>query len=242
MRIHAVTFDFWGTLYESGSPDEDERSRRRTALVRSLLVPHVPGGRAPPCGRLAALLYEAGRLRAPDHRALTAVERLGWVAGQLELSVPERALEDAAAKVSDLGREVPPRPVECAGAVVEDLSRDFALGLVCDTGFTDGRALRRVMSSDGLAPPIRAFSFSDETGVSKPHADAFLPVLRELGVEPGEAVHIGDLVATDVAGACGVGMRTVWIGRGTAEDLPEGCAAAMVRSLAEVPDAIRSMR
>jgi putative hydrolase of the HAD superfamily len=60
-----------------------------------------------------------------------------------------------------------------------------------------------------LTSHFTCLSFSDETGVSKPHPDAFLRTLACLDAQPAEAVHIGDLTRTDIAGAKGVGMHAV---------------------------------
>jgi len=35
--------------------------------------------------------------------------------------------------------------------------------------------------------------------------------LNELGVKPREAVHVGDLLHTDVAGAKAMGMKAIWM-------------------------------
>ena len=53
--------------------------------------------------------------------------------------------------------------------------------------------------------------FSDETGVCKPRWEAVDAALRGLGVKPGEALHVGDLLRTDVAGVKAAGMKGVWL-------------------------------
>ena len=58
-------------------------------------------------------------------------------------------------------------------------------------------------------------TISCEVGVEKPGREIFLAALRTAGVEAGEAVHVGDSRAEDVAGAEAVGMRAVWVGDGT---------------------------
>ncbi|MGN6558630.1 MAG: HAD family hydrolase, partial [Solirubrobacterales bacterium] len=50
---------------------------------------------------------------------------------------------------------------------------------------------------------------SDETGHYKPAPQSFEAALSSLGVRPEEAIHVGDLRRTDVAGAAALGMRTV---------------------------------
>ena len=50
-------------------------------------------------------------------------------------------------------------------------------------------------------------------GRSKPHASIFRVVLDLLGVEPAEAVMVGDQVADDVEGALAAGMRAILLDR-----------------------------
>lgn len=85
------------------------------------------------------------------------------------------------------------------------------LGLVCDTGLTPGRVVRRHLDLHGLLEPLEGLAFSDEVGVPKPHPKAFAAALAPLACAPEDAVHVGDLKAMDVAGARGLGMRTIRI-------------------------------
>lgn len=62
---------------------------------------------------------------------------------------------------------------------------------------------------DDVAGFIDAQVYSCEVGVTKPHEAMFEAILGDLGVEPGEAVYIGDRLHEDIAGAQRVGMRTV---------------------------------
>jgi putative hydrolase of the HAD superfamily len=69
--------------------------------------------------------------------------------------------------------------------------------------------LRLVLERLGLAPYLRALSFSDEVGLRKPHPEIFRRTLTSLGVAAAEAAHIGDDARTDVAGARAFGMRAI---------------------------------
>ena len=62
-----------------------------------------------------------------------------------------------------------------------------------------------------------------------------MTTLRALGVTPAEAVHVGDLLRTDVAGAQGVGMRAVQY-TGLSQD--DWIAAVDESARSVVPDAI----
>jgi FMN phosphatase YigB (HAD superfamily) len=79
--------------------------------------------------------------------------------------------------------------------------------LICDTGFTPSRVVREALRMHGLT--LDHSFFSDEVGVPKPHPRMFLAALEATGAEAAEAVHIGDLRRTDVAGARAAGMAAV---------------------------------
>lgn len=52
---------------------------------------------------------------------------------------------------------------------------------------------------------------SCRSGARKPHYDNFHKVLAELGIEPNEAVMIGDTYTHDILPAIELGMKTVWV-------------------------------
>jgi len=66
---------------------------------------------------------------------------------------------------------------------------------------------------------------SSRIGYDKPHPRIFEWALEQAGVEPGEAIHVGDHIDADVLGAAGVGIRGVLIDRSqrhAADVIPEG--------------------
>ncbi len=244
-RPRSVTLDFWNTLYVGTGASETERRDRRVAMMLAA-VPSLDPGDDSCARRISRLMHDCTRIRAEGDRGLRAAERLAWVLGELGAELGPEALEALAREVAELGIEFPPRPLMGAREVVEALARRHALGLVSDTGLTEGRFLRELLRADGLSPPIAAFGMSDETGWSKPAPGAFLPVLEELRVAPEEAVHVGDTAATDIVGALSLGMRAVWIdteGAGSDPALADLDSDARSRlravgSLADVPGAI----
>ncbi|MCA9215256.1 MAG: HAD family hydrolase [Planctomycetales bacterium] len=56
-------------------------------------------------------------------------------------------------------------------------------------------------------------SISEDVGVAKPHPKIFEVTLERLGLHRHEVVMVGDSLASDIAGAIGVGMPTVWLDR-----------------------------
>jgi FMN phosphatase YigB (HAD superfamily) len=99
-------------------------------------------------------------------------------------------------------------PVEHARETLAALSAaNIRLGLVCDTGFTPGRVVRQLLDEAGLCDHLDVLCFSDEVGVPKPGNEIFAKALAELGARPPEAIHVGDLKRTDIAGAHDMGMH-----------------------------------
>ena len=67
-----------------------------------------------------------------------------------------------------------------------------------------------------------------------------MKTLSDLGVSPSEAVHIGDDPRADIAGANGVGMRTIRVGG--PQDASHGSEAEVhVDSIGDVAPALRLM-
>lgn len=114
---------------------------------------------------------------------------------------------------------------------------NLRVGLVCDTGFTPGRVVRRLLDDAGLLAMIDVLCFSDEVGVPKPGNDIFAKALAELGARPPEAIHVGDLKRTDIAGAHDIGMRAARF-KGVHDDRSDATEAEVVltdhRQLLEV--------
>ena len=72
-----------------------------------------------------------------------------------------------------------------------------------------------------------AVVYSAEVGVEKPHPALFEELLEELRLPAAAVVHVGDSRRDDVEGAVAVGMRALWLTRGS----PRGDLA----SLSELP-------
>jgi putative hydrolase of the HAD superfamily len=80
-------------------------------------------------------------------------------------------------------------------------------------------------------------TFSDECGIRKPDPDIFHLALRQVGVLPEQAVHVGDDPVLDVEGARDAGMRVIQVaptGRATGPVKPD----AVVTGLGELPAAL----
>jgi len=70
---------------------------------------------------------------------------------------------------------------------------------------------RGVFERDGVLDLIDADVYSSEMAWTKPHPEAFLAAAAALGVEPAEAVYVGDRPFEDIHGSQLAGMRAIWV-------------------------------
>jgi putative hydrolase of the HAD superfamily len=99
-------------------------------------------------------------------------------------------------------------------------SRGFKTGLVANSWPDPARLLRADLEAFGLAQHFDVIVFSEEVGFRKPQPEIFLYALAQLGVEPENAMFVGDRLDTDVQGAAQVGMATVQALWFRADDTP----------------------
>jgi putative hydrolase of the HAD superfamily len=222
-RPHTVTFDCWSTLlYEAGS--------RSGAEARARLVADFTG-RDP--GAIAAAFgvawrrhqVEWHRRRVFDGRAMTtsALESLGVELAASRLDELVTTLEEEI-----LGHEI--RAIDGAVRALERLAtRGVRRALICDTGFTPGRVVRRLLDRAGLLSLLEVTVFSEEVGAPKPDTRAFETALAALGVPAAGAVHVGDLRRSDIAGARASKMGSVrFAGHHDDADESAGTAAGVI--------------
>ena len=92
-------------------------------------------------------------------------------------------------------------------------------------------SLHDVLERTALRPLVDAVAISAELGVAKPDPAIFNAALQRLGAAADGALHVGDSLEHDVAGARAAGIDAVLVTRNGAQ-APEGVRT--VRSLAEL--------
>ena len=100
--------------------------------------------------------------------------------------------------------------------------------------------LAAILSGLGLGDAFAHVGTSAAVGFRKPHAAPFRAALAAVDVSPRQAVHVGDSLEEDIAGALRAGIAAVWCG-------PEAVAAghatvATVSSVAELPALLAGQR
>jgi HAD superfamily hydrolase (TIGR01509 family) len=200
-RARCVLFDFDGPLcrlFPQGSSRSVADALRRIVSDSGLVD----------------LLSEAERTSKDPHLVLRAMHRVRWETDLHALGVKDGDLQDL---VTRLERRL--TEGEMAAALIAEPpspdTTDFVSGLA-------GRGLRlavvtnnsprvadRYLELHGLRRHFRAVhGRTTDPGLMKPHPDVLRRALRSLGLQPADAVMIGDTDA-DVGAARGMGVRFI---------------------------------
>ena len=219
MQLRAVLFDLFDTLVDlriEELPRVEVQGRSYPASVRRLH--QVAAARAPAAAQvgfeafLEALIetdrsFEESHFRAD--RELPTLERFTAVARRLALEDPE--LPGLLTRTHMALFREQTRAPEHHRELLAGLRRELRLG-VC-SNFSHAETARSILAETGLAPHLASVAISEAVGIRKPRREIFEAALRGLGTAPEEALHVGDSLRADVAGAAALGIRTVWITR-----------------------------
>jgi putative hydrolase of the HAD superfamily len=231
-----VTFDFWNTIARLPPGAMSEARRRAVAAACEAAEVEVEAERLRTSLEEVGLSWErawaAGHHLHPREGAEALVRALG-VEGAAREMVAEAFLGAGREVRLELAPEIRP----CLRELAE---RGVGIGIVCDVGFSGGELLRELLAREGLLGRFGGWGFSDEVGHYKPSPQIFEAALEALGARPEEAVHVGDLRRTDVAGAAALGMGTVrYTGLHDDPETDSGPEAdAVLDRLRELPDLI----
>lgn len=204
-----VTFDCWSTLIYEVDP-----GRVRTTRVSALRQAASSLGPEVTLEQAEQALNSAWKRHWIDWRdgvSSGSEEIARWALD--ELGRPDAATAQALAKQFAEGQlEQEILPLEGARETLEVLAtQGIRRALICDTGFSPGIIVRRLLEEAKLLELLEVLIFSDEAGVPKPNPHVFRLALDSLESPAQDAVHVGDIRRTDVAGARGMGMGSVRI-------------------------------
>jgi putative hydrolase of the HAD superfamily len=234
VKLGGITFDCWGTLiFDRPDPNGTTALDLRVQAVARIC--EIDEERA------RALLTDAW---ITHHDAWRAMESYGSP-GMARFCL-ERVGLDGPARLAELTEAFEEASqsngVDVVAGALEALEEVRRAGrpaaLICDTGFSPGRVVRRILADKGFLALLDVLAFSDEVGVPKPHPRMFRHALDGIGVAPASAAHVGDLRRTDVAGARALGMRSIRFRGIYDDDSDEPEADVVISSMSELASAL----
>lgn len=236
--IKAVTFDFWNTLIE----DKDYTDYRAEALFNVLnnlgYSISLAGIRE---AYTSAHAYVHDVWRKENHKYVSTEERLDYILNKLSAQLPQHLKAEILTKFKHAALSDPPALSPDAEETLMFAASKYRVGLISDSGLTPGAILRKVLSTHQVLKYFDFTLFSDENGFNKPHKTMFEKTLEGLAVKPCEAVHVGDLLQTDVAGAKASGMKAIWLNKRNMPTAGEYKPDWQIKTLAETISVLKNL-
>ena len=229
-RYAAVLFDLFDTLVHlnrerlpvvevSGRPVRSSAGR-----LHPILCGHAPSVTVEALyDALRASWQEAERLRAVDHREVTAQQRMSDMLQRVAVD-PSGCPTGFVESLLDAHRVALSAAADCPahyGALLRGLRGRYRLAVVSNFDYTPTAV--GLLRNAGIADLFDTIVVSDEIGWRKPRPEIFEAALARVGVAPEDALFVGDRADIDVIGAQRMGMPVAWVNRDR-EPLPDGIA------------------
>ena len=201
MKVKAITFDFWRTLFR------DTRNGERWKMRAEALAEVTGKPKEDAKDALKKVMSEFLRVHIAEQRTLVPQDAIPMVEASLDTVIAPECVESLKDAFARAILSLPPEPIEGALEAVRKAAERVGVGLVSDTGISPGFALEELLKSFGFLEHFDVLVFSDVVGVSKPQPAMFEEAAKGLGVRPEELLHIGDLEPTDIQGALDFGAK-----------------------------------
>jgi putative hydrolase of the HAD superfamily len=246
---NVVTLDLWLTLITEQPTISRDGADRNAIRLNRVMNAMAAAGHTINADELEASFKRARE--DMDHAHANGVDRTFplWVRQIVDYTLPgvfdtlsDEAADAIIAAVDEPFLAVPPVAHPKAGEVLSALTEaGLRVALISNTGFTSGDVYRRWFDDLGWRDSFEVTTFSNEAAVAKPTASIFTSTLAEMNALPENALHVGDNLLSDVAGAHRVGMSTAWIS-GYDSRKPEVEPDYVLGDLADLPALVERWR
>ncbi len=230
--LEAVIFDFGDTLLRFDFDEDVWLECLRVTLAEADLPVEAAEALRNDLRRRLAEFYDR-----EDHAELDYVE---VVTEALRVCGPARSSDvvRAAIAAGDRGwaasRHLHPEAIPLLEGV---RGRGLKIGIVSNTPDPPDVWLGH-LAADGLTDYVDAVVLSSQLGLRKPAPEIYWEVLDALGVQPANALFVGDRVREDVEGPAALGMRTCLVTYLRVDGGDHTLADAVAASPAEVLETV----
>jgi putative hydrolase of the HAD superfamily len=205
--IQAIMFDLWNTLFINKSYSKQRLEnlfqflQEREIFISFDELKTVYDKRF----HFTEVTFEEIEFRHiyTEDRILNVLNELTIIISKDDLAMIKQDLES-------LMLQDPPLLKTSVKKTLEILAPNYQIGLISNTGVTPGRVLSNVLEEYSILDLFDVTIFSDETGYFKPHPKMFELTLNKLNCKSENAIHVGDMVETDVKGANNYKIKSVW--------------------------------
>lgn len=229
--IKAVFLDLYGTLARFHPPREETQAQ----ACKSLGIRVTLEGLARGCARADEYMDQENAAEVPlalrdpeeQRRFFAEYEQLLLKSTGVEVDL------ETAGRVWEKVQQIP-HGLALFDDVLPALDMLKLQGMTLGVLSNINRDMDKLSQELGLAPYLDFTVTSGDVGAGKPHPPIFLAALERAGVEPHEALHVGDSYTSDVQGARGVGINPLLLDRDGAHTNVTDCPR--ITSLMEVAE------
>ncbi len=232
--IRAVFFDFVGTLITKAGENVTHQNIVREVLRRAGRDDLDPIKLWEEYEEESSKLFKglAGkpyvRIREVDTEAMRRVaERYGF-------DVPGDFWEISMEMHARYGELFP----DAAEAIKKLKSLGLHVGIITDS---DNDYIEAHLKALGIYGAFDSITTSEDAGFYKPHPKPFQLALQRAGVNPWEAIYVGDNPTKDCVGAENVGMVSVLLDPDASKQPLWGNCDFVVSGLSDLPDIVRGL-
>jgi putative hydrolase of the HAD superfamily len=206
--IRVITFDLWNTLFVKKSYSEIRLNSFFNFLKEEeIFIPF----KAVEDAYHSKFHFHEVTFEDINFRHIYTEERIKNVLNKLELTITEEKVDKLRVEFESLMIQDPPSLKKGVKNTLEELTPDYQLGLISNTGVTPGPIISQVLKKYGILNCFDVTIYSDETGLFKPHSKMFEIPLNKLNCKASNAIHIGDMIETDIKGANDFNMISIWL-------------------------------
>lgn len=234
----AVFFDLWNTLFTIKSYSEQRIQKFFFFLQeRKFFIPFDQFKNAYDAKfHFSEVTFEEIKF----HHIYTE-ERITSVLEEIGVKIPQSDVDLLTREFEPMMLQDPPPLKKGVTKTLEDLNPDYQIGLISNTGVTPGKVINKVLEEYDILQYFDSLVYSDETGLFKPHQKMFETPLNKFNCRPENAIHIGDMLETDIKGANDFKMKSIWINDRNSPKSTEIIPDYEVQQIPEVIQIIRDL-
>ena len=206
MNVHAIGFDFFGTLIEATA----EVTVCLGNICTQLELHNIPISRE----EFTRTYRQVTRgYREERHHAFKEVNNALWLQATLkrlghDLPITSLPIQEA---VNAYFFPWKLRIYDDVYPILDQLVPKYPLGLI--SNFTHSPFIHEALHRFSLHHYFKTIIVSDDIGRRKPHPNIFHHFLENMKVSADKVLFIGDDIKCDVLGAQNIGMKTAWLHR-----------------------------
>lgn len=206
--IQVITFDLWNTIFTNRFYSD----LRLSYLFQFLDKKQISYSFSEVKNAFASAFHFSDiDLVEINYRHIYTSERISKLFQALNIKFFESDYKLIESKFEEAMLKDPPHLKIGVKETLKELSNDYNIGLISNTGITPGRVIKEVFRMYDIQKYFQLTLFSDEIGFYKPHPIMFKTALKQFNCKPQNAIHIGDILETDIKGAKECNMLAIWI-------------------------------